>query len=368
MSSSLLRRIASWVPGWVKKRVSARIKYFLYDRLKYVPRTVVIDIVGSCNLGCPSCPSGDGRGLQNRGGKMSLEMFERIIEKISREQPGTTVALFNWTESLIHPQVEEFIVAIRRRGLKSRISTNLNILRDPDKLAAARLDSMTISLSGFTQPVYVIGHKDGDIEIVKQNMRRLSEAFRRAGALTEVTVYYHKYLYNLHEIELMREYAESLGFRFGASWAYYMPVERVQEYVEGKLPQPEVEFIEKYFALNIRSAVEATKPFRSEPCHLPVTLLTLDCRGDVQLCCSVYDAGRFTIGSYLETPFEIIEQRLKSHSYCRECTKHGLHIYTAWHGHRISGRYEQIAADECLKKPTVGLMQNVVQPMNRNAR
>ena len=352
MSRKILRWLASFVPGQIKKRIPVRIKYFMYDRLKSVPRTVVIDIVGSCNLGCPSCPSGGVR-VQNRGGKMSLVLFERILEKISREQSGTTVALFNWTEPLIHPQAEEFVVATRRRGLKSRISTNLNILRDADKLAAAHPDGITISLSGFTQSVYVIGHRDGDIENVKQNMRRLSEALRRAGASTEVTVYYHKYLHNLHEINLMREYAESLGFQFGASWAYYMPIERVQEYIEGRLPARDVEFVEKYFALNIRRAVEATAPFRAEPCIFPATLLTLDCRGDVQLCCSVYDAGRFTIGSYLETPFEEIEQKLKSHPYCRECASHGLHIYTSWHSHKVSGEYEKIAAEECLNKSDI---------------
>lgn len=344
MFRKVLWGLSPWVPRWLKDLFPERIKQLM--RRQYLPRTVLIDIVGSCNLACPSCPSGGPD--KNRGGKMSLEMFRRILEKISKEQPGATVSIFNWTEPLIHPQAAEFVEAIRHYGLKSRVSTNLNLLKDADRFAAASPDFMTISLSGFTQPVYSIGHEDGDIEVVKENMRKLSDAFKKANASTELTVYYHKYLHNLHEVDLMKQYAESLGFAFGSGWAYYMPIERVQAYMEDRLPPEEVEFVENRFALNIRRAVEATKPFRDEPCLFPTTQLTIDCRGNVQLCCAVYDAKRFTIGSYLDSPWAEIESKLLNHSYCRECGRHGLHIYTSWHGHKkIHPIYEAIAEEEC---------------------
>ena len=349
MIKETLKRLSLWVPQSIKMYVPQAVKQFF--RRHYASRTVVIDIVGSCNLSCPSCPSGGVSG--NRGGRMSLEMFRRIMEKVARENPGTTVAIFNWTEPLLHPQVPEFIETIREFGLKSRISTHLNNLQDPHRLALSNPDGITISLSGFTQEVYSIGHKDGDIEIVKNNMRRLSEALRANRATTEVTVYYHKYLHNLSEVDRMREYAESLGLKFGAGWAYYMPIERVHDYVEGRLPESEVAFVEERFALNIRRAVAATEPYRAEPCAFPSTLLTLDCRGNVQLCCGVYDAERFTIGSYLDTPLKVIEQKLQTHSYCGECTAHGLHIYTSWHGHRINEKYEEIATEEIERRASM---------------
>lgn len=343
MFRKLLQSLSPWVPRWLKDSFPESVKQIL--RRQYLPRTVLIDIVGSCNLACPSCPSGASE--KNRGGKMSLDMFRNIMEKIAREQPGATVSIFNWTEPMIHPQIAEFVETVRSNGLKSRVSTNLNLLRDADRFARANPHYMTVSLSGFTQDVYVIGHEGGDIEIVKENMKKLSEAFKKAKATTEVTVYFHKYLHNLHEVDLMKQYAESLGFSFGAGWAYYMPVERVQAYVENRLPPSEVEFVENRFALNIRNAVEATKPFRDEPCLFPTTQLTIDCRGNVQLCCAVYDAKRFTIGSYLNTPWPEIEKKLLNHSYCQECASHGLHIYTSWHGHKkVHPIYDALAEEQ----------------------
>lgn len=363
MLREFLRKLSPSVPRWLKDLIPEPVKRGL--RRQYLPRTVLIDIVGSCNLACPSCPSGAPE--KNRGGKMSLEMFRRIVAKIAREQPGATISIFNWTEPLIHPQAAEFVETVRRAGLKCRVSSNLNLLRDADRFAAAGPDYMTISLSGFTQEIYSIGHEDGDIEVVKENMRKLSAAFRKAKAATEVTVYFHKYLHNLHEVERMKQFAESLGFAFGSGWAYYMPVERVQAYVEGRLAPAEVQFVESRFALNIRRAVEATRPYRHEPCLFPTTQLTLDCRGNVQLCCAVYDAGRFTIGSYLDTPWEEIEGKLMNHSYCGECSRHGLHIYTSWHGHKISEEYEKIADEECRKSGGHPSM-NVIRVVGRGSR
>lgn len=343
MFRKFLKILSALVPRAVKDRLPERIKEKL--RRQYLPRTVLIDIVGSCNLSCPSCPSGAPK--KNRGGKMSLDMFRRILAKLEKEQPGATVSIFNWTEPMVHLQIADFIEAIRPHGLKSRISSNLNIIRDVDRIAAASPDYMTISLSGFTQDVYVVGHEGGEIEVVKENMRLLSGALKKAKATTEVTVYYHKYLHNLHEVDLMKQYAESLGFSFGAGWAYYMPIERVQAYIEGRLPPSEVEFIEGRFALNIKKAMETAKQFRDEPCLFPTTQLTIDCRGNVQLCCSVYDAGRFTIGSYLDSPWNEIEHKLQTHSYCSECGQNGLHVYTSWHGNKkVQPIYEAIAESE----------------------
>src|SRR5262249_38854706 len=45
----------------------------------------VIDIVGTCNLRCPTCPVGNSP--ERPKGFMDLALFERIIAKIRRESP-----------------------------------------------------------------------------------------------------------------------------------------------------------------------------------------------------------------------------------------------------------------------------------------
>ncbi len=147
----------------------------------------------------------------------------------------------------------------------------------------------------------------------------------------------------------MKDFVNSLGFDFGSDLAYFMPVEGVENYLDDNLAKSEIDFIENRLALDIKKAVAATEPFRQEPCLFPTTLLTIDWRGQVQLCCGVYDSSRFSIGSYLDTPSKVIEERLKNHPYCKECRKAGLHIYISWHGHRIRPAYEKIAKEKIQK-------------------
>ena len=42
---------------------------------------VYIDVVGRCNLKCPSCPMGNSFDKDSVGGSMSPELLTRILEK-----------------------------------------------------------------------------------------------------------------------------------------------------------------------------------------------------------------------------------------------------------------------------------------------
>src|ERR1051326_1667938 len=62
------------------------------------PKTkqLTIDVIGSCNLRCPSCPVGN-MGPLNESGLMPREMFERIVDKAYDDFDVRCVALFNST-------------------------------------------------------------------------------------------------------------------------------------------------------------------------------------------------------------------------------------------------------------------------------
>jgi len=61
-----------------------------------------IDVVGSCNLRCPSCAVGNMPAIPK--GLMSLEYYEKILEKIKLERPNEKcfIDLYNWGEAVIH--------------------------------------------------------------------------------------------------------------------------------------------------------------------------------------------------------------------------------------------------------------------------
>jgi MoaA/NifB/PqqE/SkfB family radical SAM enzyme len=144
-------------------------------------------------------PTGWPKGLMGAG------TLDRILEKAKRECAVSWVCLFNWTEPLLHPNIAELIGVVKKHDVPLSLSSNLNVIRNPDEILASNPNFFRISLSGFTQPIYERGHREGDVETVKNNMVKLADAKIRTGSSTLVEVLYHKYNYNLHEIDPMRK-------------------------------------------------------------------------------------------------------------------------------------------------------------------
>lgn len=316
----------------VPKRIKNIIKLMLPKKIlnNFVRTTYIIDVVGSCNLSCPSCPSGD-YVKKNPSGMMKKELFEKIIHRIAKDDPGATVSLYNWTEPMLHTKIDEFIIVVKNAGLKATLSTNLNLLRDADLIAKANPDGITVSLSGFTNDVYRVGHKGGDIELVKKNMIKLSDSLKKFKSSTDISVYYHKYFHNLHETDLMKKFSESLGFSFGDGWAYYMPIERVLDYQYEKLPSKDVEFIKEHIVFDINQFISKCSSINNYDCSLQENIITMNFKGEVQLCCAVYDYEKFKLGNYLDMDKKEIFNKMKIHGFCKQCKANSLHTYCTWH-------------------------------------
>ena len=119
----------------------------------------VIDVVGTCNLRCPTCPVGNSP--ERPRGFMELALFEKIIAKIRRKSPVPTpiINLYNWGEPLLHPDLPAIITILHQAGMRSQLSTNLNVKRGLEAVIAADADALKISLSGFhRKPIPVRTH------------------------------------------------------------------------------------------------------------------------------------------------------------------------------------------------------------------
>jgi MoaA/NifB/PqqE/SkfB family radical SAM enzyme len=233
----------------------------------------VIDVVGSCNLKCPSCPVGNFKEFRNPTGFMEPELLNKIIFKARKECNVIQVGLFNWTEPLLHPRLPELIRIVQENhSIPVNISSNLNILKNPDEILAANPDSFRVSLSGFTQDVYSQTHKGGNIERVKQNIKLLADSKARVNSSTKIHVYYHRYLSNIgDEEEQMRHYVEGLGLEFWPTWAFMMPIEKVLTYL-GKqvgvtLTEEDLSLINN-LALPLKEALAVAKQYKYQDCHL----------------------------------------------------------------------------------------------------
>ncbi len=327
-SNEQFRAITQITKGW-EERV-ARSKWSIpHERRRTV--TLYIDVFGYCNLRCPSCPVGnwpkDGEKAFTTG-LIEEETFRAIIEKALAEANVSSVGLFNWTEPLLNPNINSLIRIVKSYGLTCSISSNLNVLKDPVGLLDSGIDWLRVSLSGFTQEIYGHYHKNGDIERVKTNMRRLADARDQIGVATDIEVFFHKYVDNGDDEIMMKTYAEELGFRFVDAWAYLMPVEKMLAVAEpgrrdGKgLTENDRMLIDR-LALSPDEALRVSRAKRRKGCEL-YNYLTIDIRGNIFLCCAASGRPENLIANYLEEGLDEIYKKQLRHSLCGSCMKNGL--------------------------------------------
>lgn len=120
-----------------------------------------IDVVGNCNLKCPSCPVGNWGEFSQPQKSMSTGLLSRILDKAKEECVVSGVGLFNWTEPLLHPDLAGMVKIVQDKGIKCSLSSNLNITKNLSDVLSVNPSSFRISLSGFSQSVYSKTHRGG---------------------------------------------------------------------------------------------------------------------------------------------------------------------------------------------------------------
>jgi pyruvate-formate lyase-activating enzyme len=293
-----------------------------------------IEIVGACNLRCPSCPVGNvqiSELVQSRPkGLMALEKFQRILEKIRKEHPtppNTVIRLFNWGEPILHPQVGDFIAAINAAGFRSSLSTNLNNVKNLEAVVRARPSEFVISVSGYYQDVYSQTHKGGDIETVKRNMVALYEIRERHEASFMVAVAYHAYRHNCgSDFTRMRELCQRLGFHFHAYWAWFSPLEKLLRYLDGD-PLPGDEALIRSLIVDPREHVLIAKRNapRNSDCVLRSQAVNIGVDGSVELCCAAYDPSSNVAPDFLEISHKEMQSRRYRSPLCTPCMQKRAH-------------------------------------------
>jgi MoaA/NifB/PqqE/SkfB family radical SAM enzyme len=300
--------------------------------------TVNVEVVGTCNLKCPSCPVGnyaDRRGAGSIGGTMPVAQFERIIGKLAAELRGRQgdvfIALYSWGEPLIHPRIGEVIGIARAAGFRVGLSSNLNYERHLAQALAAGPDEFVVSLSGFTQEHYAESHAGGDIERVKRNMRALAALVAEHGHRTRVYVHYHCYTHNTgDDVRQMAQLCEALRFAFLPGIAYYMPVENLLRAAAGAPPPGDAAIIDRLLVpLPEQLAIAAAHAADATGCDLLETRLDIDVDGAVKLCCATYDRTTNVATDFLAVPFDEVQARRNAAALCGSCLRHGINrIYT----------------------------------------
>jgi hypothetical protein len=285
----------------------------------------------------------------HKTGLMDMDLMERILDKMQSENPNAIVFTYGNSEPFLHPKLAECITAIKRRGLHPEMSTNLNYINRVEDVLEAHPDLIIISLSGWTQDVYVKGHAGGNIEKVKANMMTLAHAnnARPLANRVNIQVNYHVYTDNEHEIPLMKEYATNLGIGFFTSFARAISMENAVNYCRSKdpnstpyetregefnlnlLPQPSPQYLNAISRMHIPPE-KAVEMYKDKPFHrvCPIGQMFQFIRhdGQISLCACVADR-RINMGNYLDQTQDKLQEDRIGHPMCKQCLKSRMSYY-----------------------------------------
>ena len=321
-------------------------KNFLMQKDKY---QYSVEIAGSCNLRCPSCPVGNMRDVKEERPTKLIDsnLFYKIIDKISSEAVNKNcfVSVFDWGEPTLHPELPKFITYINQKGLKSRISSNLNHEADFRSIIRSNPTEFQISISGYSSEVYSTTHARGNIFKVKSHMYKLRQYADHFKANTEFHVCYHVYKHNFaDEFEEMKKLSKELNFKFIPILAKLKTIEKNLAYIMSKNGKnnkfnDKKNFIndqdKKIIDLLFVDPYEEYKEWKKKS-KLKKNNLTSYCTkreyktpirvdGSVGLCCAVYNTSLKVVNNFLDLPHDKIHELRKNNDYCGTCMQHGLH-------------------------------------------
>ncbi len=310
----------------------------------------LIDVVGTCNLRCPSCPVGNYE-MQPPAGLMSLDTYRKILDKIKREHPGEQVFidLYNWGEPGLHKQLGDIIKATKLAGFGVGISSNLNVFPDMRNVVQAGPSYIRVSLSGYFNANYQKTHRKGDINLVKANMHLLRYWLDKAGSDTIVQVGFHIYRSNFpDDFSRMKVLCEELDFIFAPTLAALMPVEKAVAAVDGKDLSADADILENLVVSTSERVklLEGARP-QYPDCQYRQKRTTINFDGTVPLCCATFEREQIIANSFLEIDRQSLQAKKYQHPFCKTCQERSLDmIYTGVEPHRVDEKAVAVLGPE----------------------
>jgi MoaA/NifB/PqqE/SkfB family radical SAM enzyme len=283
-----------------------------------------IDVSGSCNLRCISCPRGNLE-THAKPGFMSAEVFGRVLDKITREDPlAGAVALYNWGEPLLNPELPEIVEICNARGVNAAISSNLSLKKDFSPVIRARPTWFRVSTSGYG-PSYEVTHTGGKWGLFLSNMRKLRDCREKYHPEMEVEVFYHIYKGRAEDYQKMSELCDELSFNLRVRHAALAPLDNIAKIIKGEPVTEAVKKTQSLQSLSVAEAMEAAKRDKGLPCPYQRCLwITWDLK--IMQCMEWYNPS-LTLAetNFLDTPADAIKKLRAESNFCKYCRSEGIH-------------------------------------------
>lgn len=285
-----------------------------------------VDIVGSCNLRCISCPRGNSPiRLQPKPGFMTATTYERVLDKIIHDDPLVSyIQLYAWGDPLLSPHLPEIINISNKRGVAGAISTNLNISKDFSDVIRAQPGWFRVSVSGYEKS-YEVTHTGGSWDVLYRNLYKLKEWRSEYAPDMHIEILYHIYRHNNDSSFIkMRQLSEKLGFVFRFWHAGPMAGEGIEDFIEGRPLSDGYKKTMDLLVLQLPDALAMARKKQSEPCgYFNSIAITWDLK--VYRCLWWFNGGWYDKNFIDANLSEIEYSRKNNDSLCKKCMDMSQH-------------------------------------------
>tara|TARA_R110002049_G_scaffold142673_2_gene304559 strand:- start:12668 stop:14353 length:1686 start_codon:yes stop_codon:yes gene_type:complete len=228
-----------------------RSKYEMFtaaERVETLPYYVTIDPSDTCQLLCPTCPTGIENESKKQKGvattlyradrkKLTPELFDSVLEELADKL--FLIMFYNYGEPLLNPRLHQYITRATAHDIATEIHSNLSLkLSDEriEQLLSAGVGRLSASIDGFSQQAYEVHRVGGDVSLVHDNLKRLAQARDRLGLDTEIFYKFLIFKHNEHEIEDARKFAEDIGVQFISGDAFIHDQSWLPSHRQGEVP------------------------------------------------------------------------------------------------------------------------------------
>ena len=153
---------------------------------------VVLEVAGGCNYTCQMCPQTDpGRG-KDWTRKMPLSQFEDILDQITPKYGTPQINMEGSGEPTLAKDLDKYIAAVKKRGLKAYIYTNAFRLEGDfmKRVVDAGIDFIRCSVIGYNPEKYYQWMDADNFFKVRQNVIELQDYIYSSNSSAEVSSYH----------------------------------------------------------------------------------------------------------------------------------------------------------------------------------
>jgi MoaA/NifB/PqqE/SkfB family radical SAM enzyme len=277
-----------------------------------------MDITEVCNLACIHCPHPAFAKSEHYAGRhMDPALNDKMIAEVRQYGQGKTqyIRYTSNGEPLVHLNGYDMIqAAVDHSGVFVALTTNGKIMNElrTQRLLESGVHMIDVSIDAFKPETYAKIRVKGDLEVTRENVRRLIRWVRESKARTKVVVSFVEQPQNAAEVADFERYWKDEG-------ASYVVIRRLHSSAGA------VKELADLRRASLRSTLR-------RPCLYPWERVTVNARGDLAFCPSdwvhgshVADYSKTTIQAEWQGKFyqalrkAHVADNYSNHPFCGSC-------------------------------------------------